>query len=124
MCSGDAYDLEQQPLAEQVLPGQQGGPELKAALRELLAQMDRAGHDINIHTLGLFLGNFVPRQTLDRAEEWQERAARRWLNEIKPALVDRLAEHFIGGDASSWLVSKPPHNDWRAPGATAPKQIQ
>ena len=30
-------------------------------------------------------------------EEWQEWATRRWVSQTKPALVDKLADVFIGG---------------------------
>lgn len=93
----DSLDRDRQALVELVFPGECWPPELKVALRDLLEQMARAGHKVTLQTLGLFLGDFMPRYTLDRAEEWQERATRRWVTETKPALVDRLADLFIGG---------------------------
>ncbi|MGH8352332.1 MAG: hypothetical protein ACRERY_02195 [Pseudomonas sp.] len=88
----DSYVVDRQGLEDQIFPGEQWAPELKAALRELLEQIGQAGRDINIHNLGLFLGDFMPRHTLDRAEEWQERAMRRWFTQTKPALVARLVD--------------------------------
>lgn len=88
--------LHRHPTVEQVLADTRWPPEFEVALRDLLEQMANAGHDITLHNLGLFLGDFVPRYTLDRAEEWQEWATRRWVSQTKPALVDRLADVFIG----------------------------
>ncbi|WP_263596435.1 hypothetical protein [Pseudomonas fluorescens] len=39
----------------------------------------------------------MPRYTLDSAGGWQEWATRRWVSQTKPALVDKLADVFIGG---------------------------
>ena len=91
-------------LEDQICAGQQWPPELRAALHELLEKITQAGHEINLLSLGLFLADFVPRHSLDRAEEWQERAARRWFNDSKPLLIERLADVFIGADAA---YSKP-----------------
>jgi hypothetical protein len=82
--------------AERVLAGEHWPPEIEAALHDLLEQMTSAGQEITLHNLGQFLGDFVPRYTLDRAEEWQEWATRRWVAQTKPALIDKLADVFIG----------------------------
>jgi hypothetical protein len=81
---------------ERVLAGEHWPVEFEAALHELFEQMAGAGQEINLHNLGQCLGDFVPRYTLDRAEEWQEWATRRWVAHTKPALIDKLAEVFIG----------------------------
>jgi hypothetical protein len=87
-------------LEEQLCAGQHWPPELRAALHELLEKITLAGHEINLLSLGLFLADFVPRHSLDRAEEWQERAAKRWFSHSKPLLIERLADFFIGADAA------------------------
>jgi hypothetical protein len=92
----NSLGCDRHPSVEQVLGGEQWPPELEVALRDLLEQMANAGHEVTLHNLGRFLGDFVPRYTLDRAEEWQERATRRWVLQTKPALVDKLADVFIG----------------------------
>ncbi|PYY71743.1 hypothetical protein CRX42_04565 [Pseudomonas jessenii] len=92
----NSLGCDRHPSVEQVLGGEQWPPELEVALRDLLEQMADAGHEVTLHNLGRFLGDFVPRYTLDRAEEWQERATRRWVLQTKPALVDKLADVFIG----------------------------
>lgn len=92
----NSLGCDRRPSVEQVLGGEQWPPELEVALRDLLEQMADAGHEVTLHNLGRFLGDFVPRYTLDRAEEWQERATRRWVLQTKPALVDKLADVFIG----------------------------
>ncbi|MGH6781935.1 MAG: hypothetical protein ACREB5_07520 [Sphingomonadaceae bacterium] len=94
----DSHGLDRQGLEDEILPGEDWPPDLKAALRELLEQITQAGRAINIQNLGLFLGDFMPRHTLDRAEEWQARAVRRWFTQTKPVLVERLADFFIGGE--------------------------
>lgn len=78
-----------------MLAGEQWPPEFEVALRDLLEQMANAGHDVTLQNLGRFLGDFVPRYTLDRAEEWQEWATRRWISNTKPAPVDKLADVFV-----------------------------
>jgi hypothetical protein len=94
---GNSLGHDRHPSVEKVLAGEQWPPELEVALRDLLEQMASAGHEVTLHNLGRFLGDFVPRYTLDRAEEWQEWATRRWVSQTKPALVDKLADVFIGG---------------------------
>ncbi|MDD0977513.1 hypothetical protein [Pseudomonas fontis] len=92
-------ELDRHALVEQVFPGEYWPLELKVALHDLLEQMTRAGHQATLQSLGLCLGDFMPRYTMDRAEEWQERATRRWFTHTKPALVERLADLFLGNDS-------------------------
>jgi len=93
----NSLGCDRRPSVEQLLAGEKWPPECEVALRDLLEQMANAGHDVTLYNLGRFLGDFVPRYTLDRAEEWQEWATRRWVSQTKPALVDKLADVFIGG---------------------------
>ncbi|MNW16205.1 hypothetical protein D3C71_2149750 [compost metagenome] len=66
-------------------------------MRDLLEQMANTDHEVTLHNLGRFLGDFVPRYTLNRAEEWQQWATRRWISQTKLVLMDKLADVFIGG---------------------------
>ena len=94
---GNSLGHDRHPSVEKVLAGEQWPPEFEVALRDLLEQMANAGHEVTLHNLGRFLGDFVPRYTLDSAGGWQEWATRRWVSQTKPALVDKLADVFIGG---------------------------
>jgi hypothetical protein len=53
-----------------VLGGEQWPPEFEVAMRDLLEQMANTDHEVTLHNLGRFLGDFMPSYTLDRAEEW------------------------------------------------------
>ncbi len=97
MCLRDSSGVDRRALEDLIFPGEQWAPELKAALKELLEHISQAGHDINIQNLELCLGGFMPSHTLDRAEEWQDRAISRWFTQTKPVLVERLADFFING---------------------------
>jgi hypothetical protein len=79
------------------LGGEQWSPEFEVAMRDLLEQMANADHEVTRHNQGRFLGDFVPRYTLNRAEEWQQWATRRWISQTKLVLMDKLADVFIGG---------------------------
>ncbi|MNB84655.1 hypothetical protein D3C75_315340 [compost metagenome] len=77
------------------MAGEQWPPEFEVAMRDLLEQMANTDREVTLHNLGRFLGDFVPRYTLDRAEEWQEWATRRWFSQTKLVLMDKLADVFI-----------------------------
>ncbi|MDD0842883.1 hypothetical protein [Pseudomonas sp. Gutcm_11s] len=82
-------------LEQEILRGQPACTELRTALRELLARIERNGHAVNLHSLATHLAQFTPELPLERAEEWQARAQQRWLESTKPALIDCLADYFI-----------------------------
>lgn len=86
-----AFSSEQ--LIAQTLADQRWPSELQPLLRELLEQL--SGQEITLNTLAQALAQFIPRHTLDRAEEWQERASRHWLAHGKPLLVEHLANCLI-----------------------------
>ncbi|MCY1532069.1 hypothetical protein D9M68_673150 [compost metagenome] len=102
----NSVDLDWKTLEEAIFSGGQWTPDLKVVLRESIERISQAGCEINLQNLGLFLGDFMPRHTLDRAEEWQERATRRWLTETKPVLVERLADCFLVGQPSSFAAGR------------------
>ena len=93
----NSLGLDRHSTVEQVLAGEQWPPEFEVAMRDLLEQMANSVHEVTLHNLGRFLGDFVPRYTLNRAEEWQQWATRRWISQTKLVLMDKLADVFIGG---------------------------
>ncbi|WP_043309230.1 hypothetical protein [Pseudomonas sp. ML96] len=82
-------------LEQEILRGQPVCAELRAALRELLARIERNGYAVNLDSLATHLAQFTPELPLERAEEWQARAQQHWLENTKPALIDCLADYFI-----------------------------
>ncbi|MDO9617454.1 MAG: hypothetical protein Q7J43_07195 [Pseudomonas sp.] len=95
MWQDDVFELNRHRLETEILEDAFWQPELRAVLHELLVCVEQAGYKVNIHSLGLFLGDFVPSLPLERAEEWQVLALQRWLTQTKPELVERLAEYLI-----------------------------
>lgn len=95
MWQDEVFELNRHRLETDILADPFWQPELRAVLRELLVCIEQAGCKVNIHSLGLFLGDFVPSLPLERAEEWQVLALHRWLTQTKPELVERLADYFI-----------------------------
>lgn len=95
MQQDEVLELSRHRLEAAILPGTHWPLELRAALRELLERIEQAGCRVDIQSLGLFLGDFVPSLPLERAEEWQTLALQRWLTRTKPELVERLADYFI-----------------------------
>lgn len=88
---------ERTRLEDRILPGDRWPMAVRAALRELIVRIEAAGYEVDIRTLGLFLADFTPQLPPERAEEWTERARAHWLQVVKPALVERLADYFIDG---------------------------
>ncbi|WP_394562056.1 hypothetical protein [Aquipseudomonas alcaligenes] len=82
-------------LEQEILRGHPACTELRAALRELLARIERNGYAVTLDSLATHLAQFTPELPLERAEEWQARAQQRWLESTKPALIDCLADYFI-----------------------------
>jgi len=95
MLLDDVLEHRRSGLEVAIFPGPDWRPELQMVLRELLSLIEQAGCQVDIHSLGRFLGDFVPRLPLERAEEWQALALQRWLTQTKPELVERLANYFI-----------------------------